>query len=314
MSFRIKNIIIPGRMILAPMDGYTSEPFRLFARKFGSAASYSEFIGAIEVAQKHPGLPEKIHFAESERPFAYQVFDNHPARIFQAAEELRKRNPDFIDLNLGCSAKHVSARGAGAGLLKEPEKITLILETLVKGLDIPVTAKMRLGWDDSSLNYLDVARRIEQAGCSALAVHARTRKQGYSGEANWNAIAEIKEAVSIPVIGNGDIRRVADIDQMISQTGCDAVMIGRAALSNPWIFSRLDREQINPQTMIQDAMDLFDLMQGFYGVERGIILNRKFLARFLAPYDLDPLIRQKLMTSISKEEIHQQLECALMNS
>jgi len=303
MTLNIKNILIPGKVILAPMDGYTNQPFRLLARRLGSSASYSEFIGAMDIVHNHPSMNEKLTFSPLERPFAYQLFDNDPERIFKAALILRKRDPDFFDINIGCSARHVSSRGAGAGLLKEPEKITEILELLVKNLDIPITAKIRLGWDDQSLNYLEVSRRIEQAGCSAIAVHARTRQQGYEGIADWSAIREIRKSVSIPVIGNGDVRTFSDIDRMCSETGCDAVMIGRAALSNPWIFSGLDRENVPKLIILQTAKDLLQLMQSFYGDQRGVIYSRKFIAKYIAPYEVEKEIRQNLLTATFSEEV-----------
>jgi tRNA-dihydrouridine synthase B len=311
MTLNIKNIVIPGKVILAPMDGYTSQPFRLLSRHLGSSASYSEFIGAMDIVQNHPSMNEKLAFSPLERPFAYQLFDNDPERIFKAALILRQRDPDFFDINIGCSARHVSSRGAGAGLLKEPEKITEILELLVKNLDIPITAKIRLGWDDQSLNYLEVSRRIEQAGCSAIAVHARTRQQKYGGIADWSAIREIRKSVSIPVIGNGDIRTFSDINRMCSETGCDAVMIGRTALSNPWIFSGLDRENVPKFIILQTVKDLLQLMQSFYGDQRGVIYSRKFIAKYIAPYDVEKEIRQNLLTATYSEEVLSILELIL---
>lgn len=303
MPFKIGENLISRNMILAPMDGYTSQPFRLFARRLGSAASYSEFINAMDISQKNPHLEEKLKFDEEERPFCYQIFDNDPARILYAAQVLRERNPDFLDLNLGCSAKHVSARGAGAGLLKDPVKISLILDMLVKNLDIPITAKIRLGWDDSTQNYLEVSKRVEQAGCSAIAVHARTKQQGYKGQANWEAIAQIKNNISIPVIGNGDVQTVQDSIRMMEQTSCDAVMVGRAALSNPWIFSGLNSIEIPPQRLLDDTRTLTDLMQSFYGLERGLVLSRKFIARFILPFHVPPEVRKKLLSSSSSEQV-----------
>jgi tRNA-dihydrouridine synthase B len=303
MPIYIRDIVIPGKVILAPMDGYTSQPFRVLARRLGSSASYSEFIGAIDIVHHHPSMEEKLAFSPLERPFAYQLFDNDPDRIFQAALKLRQRNPDFFDFNIGCSARHVSSRGAGAGLLKEPEKITEILELLVNNMDIPITAKIRLGWDDKSLNYLEVSKRIEQAGCSAIAVHARTRQQGYGGIANWSAIREIKKSVSIPVIGNGDIRNFSDIDRMCNETGCDAVMIGRTALSNPWIFSGLDREIVPKLVILQTVNKFLQLMQSFYGDQRGVVFSRKFIAKYIAPYAAGNEIRHNLLTATLSEEV-----------
>ncbi len=235
-TFNIGKVPVYGQVILAPMDGYTDLPFRLLCCQQGSAASISEFINGIDVKNGHPHLQTKLEFLDSERPFAYQLFDDDPDRLLLAAMELRKRNPNFIDINMGCSARNVSNRGAGAGLLKDPQKIARIIDSLVKNLDIPITAKIRLGWDEDTKNYLEVAKIIQDNGASALTVHGRTRKQEYTGTADWNAISEVKQLLSIPVIGNGDVKSHADISRLLSATGCDAAMIGRAAIGNPWIF------------------------------------------------------------------------------
>ena len=179
--FRVGTIPVYGDLILSPMDGYSDLPFRSLARRLGSAMSYTEFINAIDVVYGHPHLERKLAYLESERPVVYQVFDDDPERLVKAALKLRPRNPDIIDINMGCSARCVSGRGAGAGLLRTPEKIALIFSRLSKELDIPVTGKIRLGWDDASLNYLDIARIIEDNGGKLIAVHGRTKMQGYTG-------------------------------------------------------------------------------------------------------------------------------------
>ncbi len=191
-AFNIGNIKINNELIMAPMDGYTDLPFRKIAKEMGAGIIYSEFINGLDVINKHPYLEQKIQFTDEERPFAYQIFDDFPERILETALILEKKQPDFIDINLGCSAKNVANRGAGAGLLLHPEKIKQIFSLLLKNLSVPVTAKIRLGWDDHSLNYLDISRIIQDFGASMIAVHGRTKIQAYSGEANWNAIAEIK--------------------------------------------------------------------------------------------------------------------------
>jgi len=243
-SFWVSHIPVYGRVILAPMDGITDYPFRQIAHQFGSALSYTEFLNCIDITYGHPHLKNMLTFSELERPVVFQIFDDDPDRMMQSALKLEKLHPDVIDVNMGCSAKNVSNRGAGAGLLKDPQKIYRIITSLVHTLDVPVTAKIRLGWDESSLNYLEVAGVVEEAGASLIAVHGRTRHQGYTGSANWNAIREVKQHVHIPVIGNGDIKTPADIDRMISATGVDGVMIGRAALGNPWILARRDKSDV----------------------------------------------------------------------
>lgn len=289
-----------GRLILAPMDGYTDSPFRLIAHQCGSSLSISEFINGIDVKNKHPHLKSKLQFGEAERPFAYQIFDDNPERMLEAAKKLEMLKPDFIDINIGCSARNVSNRGAGAGLLKHPQKIGFMVESLVKSLQVPVTAKIRLGWDEHSLNYMEVAHIIQESGASAIAVHGRTRKQEYSGSANWSAIAEIKSALSIPVIGNGDVKSQADVEAMLSQTGCDAVMIGRAAIGNPWIFAGSQREEQSNDELFRMISHHLNLMTTHYQEKIGVVLFRKHMTRYLLGYLHCPDLRRKIYT-IEKE-------------
>jgi tRNA-dihydrouridine synthase B len=214
-SFYINNLPIYGDLILAPMDGFSDLPFRSICREMGSAMSYTEFISAVNVSQQeelNPAIIRKLSYLPEERPVVYQLFDNDPDSLLEAALRLQERGPDVIDINMGCSVRSVSGRGAGAGLLRSPIKIAHIFRKLSQALEVPITGKIRLGWDEEARNYLLVARIIEENGGALVAVHARTRAQGYSGEADWEAIAEVKQAISIPVIGNGDVRTVSDID------------------------------------------------------------------------------------------------------
>ena len=294
ISFQIGSVQVKGKVILAPMDGFTDYPFRQIAHRFGSALSYTEFINCIDVTYGHPFLKNKITFSDEERPVVFQIFDDDPQRMLQSAIKLSELHPDIMDVNIGCSAKNVANRGAGAGLLKDPGKIQQIASSLVSALDIPVTSKIRLGWDDTSLNYLEVAKILEGSGVSMIAVHGRTRRQEYSGSANWQAIREIKQNVSIPVIGNGDIKFPADIDRMLEETGCDAVMIGRAALGNPWILSGRDKNQVSQRELFETMSEHLNLMTVFYGNPRGVILFRKHLARYLQGYLTSSEIRRKI--------------------
>jgi nifR3 family TIM-barrel protein len=294
--FSIQNIPIDGRFILAPMDGFTDSPMRDLCRSFGSAMSYSEFLNAIDVTQKNPHLKGQIFFKESERPFAYQIYDDVPERFLLAAIKLSERHPDIIDINLGCSSKNVSNRGAGAGLLKTPAKIAQITSSLVSHLSMPITAKIRLGWDNDSRNYLEVAHILEDCGISLIAVHARTRRQEYSGSADWNAIAEVKAAVSIPVLGNGDILSYSDGLRMMDQTGCDGVLIGRAAIGNPWIFAGSDRSQVTPEELFRVMHLHLAGMSSLYGERIGMMMFRKHLARYMSGYLTTPEIRRSIFS------------------
>ncbi len=294
VCFQVGAVPVHGNLILAPMDGITDLPFRVLTRRLGSAMSYTEFINSMDVVTRNKFLPDKLEFWEEERPLVYQIYDEDPDRMLRAALVLEKKHPDIIDVNMGCPAKTVSSRGAGAGLLREPQKIVEIMRKLTAHLSVPVTAKIRLGWDDSSRNYREVAKIIEGEGGKLLAVHGRTRMQNYGGLADWDAIAEIKQMVRIPVIGNGDVRTTEDIQRILQYTGCDAVMIGRAAVENPWIFSGLNRDQVGPEkvyaTMVEHSKTLID----FYG-PRGLVLFRKFAKRYLKPYAVAPEMIYALM-------------------
>ncbi len=306
-GFFVGNVHIPGELILAPMDGFSDSPFRSVARRLGSAASYSEFINGIDVLHGNHFIEDRLSFAAEERPMIFQIFDQEPARILKVALELEKYQPDIIDINMGCPTKNISGRGAGAGLLLEPEKIEEIFRMLSSELSVPLSGKIRLGWDDRSRNYLTIAKIIEDNGGKMLAVHGRTREQLYTGKADWDAIAEIKSALSIPVIGNGDVQVKADIDRMKSHTGCDAVMIGRAAIGNPWIFSRLDRDEVKVIEVYETMTFHLNRMFEFYGPELGLILFRKHTNRYLAPYHLPCDIRSDLLTETDPHQFKEML-------
>ena len=296
--FEIGAIRVMGEAILAPMDGYSDLPFRVLTRRLGSAMSFTEFINAVDVTVgQPPNYEERLAYLEEERPLVYQIFDDEPQRILKAALILAERKPDLIDVNMGCPARTVTNRGAGSGLLKEPHKIAEIFDLLTRNLNVPVSGKIRLGWDEQSLNYLEIARIVEDHGGSMLSVHARHRKQGYQGEADWQAIAEIKQVLSIPVIGNGDVKRAEDIQKMRDMTGCDAVMIGRAARSNPWIFSHLNRDDVSQNQVYKAVKDHLALNLQFYGPRRGLVLFRKFVKGYLTPYALDKEFMLNLLTT-----------------
>jgi nifR3 family TIM-barrel protein len=258
--------------------------------------SYTEFVKVEDILERLDYVDEKLAFTEAERPVVIQIYGDDPGKMLDAALLAQARGPDVIDVNMGCPAKTISARGAGVGLMRTPEKVAEIFRLLTAHLDVPVTGKIRLGWDDESRNYLDVARIVQDNGGQALAVHGRTKAQGYGGQADWDAIAEIVEALEIPVIGNGDVSTVADIDRMIEHTGCAVVMIGRAAMSNPWIFMGLEREEVPVELVRRSMLEHLELNVDFYGPERGLVLFRKFAARYLAPLELRREVRQRLLT------------------
>ena len=301
-DFLVGSVPIYGKAILSPMDGFSDQPYRTITQEFGSALNITEFVSCIDVVDNLPKVEPILRFSQSERPIVYQIYDSDPGRILEAALILRDLGPDIIDVNLGCSANAIANRGAGAGLLKEPKKIAVIIEKLVKNLDIPVTAKIRLGWDENSLNYALVSHIIEDNGGQMLAVHARTKEQGLRGEANWEAIAEIKHSLSIPVIGNGGIERASDIKKMLTETNCDAVMIGRAAMGNPWIFSGRELKNVSNTEFCDVILDHLKRMQEFYNEYLGLMRFRKHLKRYLRAHEFDREVRIKLLTTENSDE------------
>lgn len=288
IALRFGDIEIANPTFLAPMDGFTDSPFRLICKKLGADVVISEFINGWDITNHHPFLAQKTFFSESERPFGYQIFDDSPERMLLAALYLQEMQPDFIDINFGCSARNVTNRGAGAGLLKDPKKIDYMVSNLVKNLSIPVSAKIRLGWDDQNLNYLEISKIIEEAGAAFISVHGRTKQQGYSGDANWDAIGEIKSMRKIPIIANGDIRTPADKVIIQTITNCDGIMIGRGALSNPWIFQNKSVSEVPAEMRFELFYEHLRSILAFYGEKSGMILFRKHIRSYI---DIDKLPR-----------------------
>lgn len=302
-AFWVKELPIDNDLILAPMDGISDSPFRRLTRELGSGISYTEFINGIDVLNESRFLARRVAFHPAERPIAFQLLDDDPQKILKAAMILREYNPDMIDVNLGCASRTVTHRGAGAALLKEPKKIASIFDLLSKALDIPVSAKIRLGWDEDALNYMQVAKIIEENGGSLLAVHARTKTQGHEGWVNWEAIAEIKQQVSIPVIGNGGLRTVHEINWVKELTKCDGLMIGRAAMGNPWIFSRRDRNQVTRDEEWSVIQNHLGALVDSYGEFEGVMKFRKFIKRYLAPYTIPAEVMLSLLTCTEKQNL-----------
>jgi len=285
-SFYIRDVPIYGDTILAPMDGYSDWPFRSLCRELGSAMSYTEFVKVEKILSRSKEPAKRLHFEEAERPITFQIYGDDPDVILKAALKIRPLNPDIIDINMGCPAKSIADRGAGVGMMLTPEKIAETFKKLTAALDVPITGKIRLGWDDNK-NYVEVARIVEDNGGSLIAIHGRTKEQRYSGNADWDAVAEVKSKVGIPVIGSGDVRTVADIKRMKQHTNCDAVMIGRGAIANPWIFAGLDREQVPRELLQQTIHNHLHKSIRFYGEEDGQRLFRKYAVQYLLMKTLD---------------------------
>src|SRR5512135_3189734 len=293
-SFMVGNVPVYGDAILAPMDGYSDWPFRSVCRGLGSAMSYSEFVKVEHVLHSQRHTRAKLYYEDAERPVVFQIYGDDPDRIVEAALIVQELGPDIIDINMGCPAKSVAARGAGVGLMRTPLKVARLFRKLSAVLRVPVTGKIRIGWEDRR-TYKLVARIVEENGGSLIAIHARTKEQNYGGQADWDAIAEVKQAVSIPVIGNGDVKTVADIDRLKQYTGCEAVMIGRAAIANPWIFARLDRDQVSPEQVRDIVRQHLARNVQFYGPEDGQRLFRKHAVQYLLLRTLSREDRKRIL-------------------
>lgn len=271
IPFKVGKYIFDSPTCLAPMAGVCNVAFRILCRKYGAGLVYSEFVNATAISRENEYAIRMMRTVPEEQPVTIQLFGTNIPDIKKATQLLQDK-ADIIDFNFGCPAHQVTCTGAGAALLNQPEKVKEIVETMVSVSEKPVTVKMRIGIDEKNITMLQLAKAVEAAGAAAVAVHGRTLVQQYSGKANWDAIRQVKEAVDIPVIGNGDIVHEKKAKEMLEQTGVDAVMVGRAACGNPFLFTKINH-YLKTGTFLpqKNTIDLFfeyvDLWERYEGLK-----------------------------------------------
>lgn len=240
-TWYIGKVAIAGKAVLAPMAGVSDIAYRLLAKEQGAALVCTEMVSAMGIKYENEHTKELLYMEAVEHPVSMQIFGSDPEAIALAAKVVERAGADIVDINMGCPVKKVVSSGDGSALMKTPDLAARVAEAAVKAVKVPVTVKMRLGWDEESKNVLDFAKRIESVGVAAVAVHGRTREQMYMGQADWSYIKAVKEALTIPVLGNGDVIDARSAKAMLTETGCDAVLIGRGAQGNPWIFNEVNQ-------------------------------------------------------------------------
>lgn len=286
---KIGNLDIENPVILAPMAGVTDFPFRQIVKEMGCGLVYTEMVSAKGLVYGNRRTEELMDFEEDGTPVAIQLFGSEPDIMAEGAKLVAEREPDLIDINMGCPTPKIVKNGDGSALMKEPALAGEIVAAMTEAVDIPITVKIRTGWDADSINAVELAQICEKNGAALVAVHGRTREQFYSGHADWDIIREVKEAVDIPVVGNGDIFSPEDARAIFDKTGCDAIMIGRGAQGNPYIFKRVSNylktgEILPPLTASQKielAIDHLKRHVAYRGEKLGIPQMRKHLAWYI---------------------------------
>ncbi|MCX6374946.1 MAG: tRNA dihydrouridine synthase DusB [Armatimonadetes bacterium] len=308
---RIGNLSVDPPVVLAPMAGITNHAFRLICRRFGAGLVWTDMISSCGIKYRNPKTLSMFDWTPEEGPVAVQLFGADPRAMANAAKVIEESGADIVDINVGCPVPKVRKSGAGAGLIESLETAREVMESVVQAVKIPVTVKTRKGLNDRIVTAVEVARIAEDAGISAIAIHGRTAEQGYSGSADWSIIAEVKGSVRIPVIGNGDVKSPEDAKRMLDETGCDAVMIGRASLGNPWIFRRtahfLATGELLPAPThaerIEVALEHLRMMIELYGEDRGIREMRGQIAWYVRGMPGAAGMRRRFSQAVTPEDM-----------
>ncbi|MCI6887129.1 MAG: tRNA dihydrouridine synthase DusB [Lachnospiraceae bacterium] len=316
MKLKIGNVELENNLILAPMAGVTDQPFRILCREQGCGLLYTEMVSAKAILYKNRNTRELLEVCGEERPIAVQLFGSDPEIVSEIAHQIEDGPYDIIDINMGCPVPKIVNNGEGSALMKNPKLVERILSSMVKKVKKPVTVKFRKGFNDDCVNAVEIAKIAESCGAAAVAVHGRTREQFYSGKADWEIIRQVKEAVQIPVIGNGDIFTPQDAKRMLEETGCDGLMIARGARGNPWLFHRihhyLDTGELLPEPDTAEICRMIlrhaKLQTEMKGESLGMKEMRKHIAWYTAGLPHSASIRRECNQLETLEELGQLLE------
>lgn len=308
----IGSLSFASPFILAPLAGYTDLPFRLLCREFGAGYTVSEMISCHGLYYNQKRTLEMLASVPQEQPVSFQLFGADPAIMVKATELISLYHPDMIDINMGCPVRKVTQKGAGAALMSTPELARDIIAAVVGNTDIPVTVKFRAGVSHNELNGVEFGLMAQETGASAVAVHGRTRAQGFSGTADWRIIAEVKKALSIPVIGNGDILCYQDGLDMMTETGCDGVMIGRGALGNPWVFSATGRPS-NYSGIAKGLLRHLELIEEFTPTESALGLIKNHTSKYFRDLPGSSQLRNDVFATRSFFELKSMIEKLLFH-
>ena len=321
--WKIGNVKIKNRIVLAPMAGISNTAYRQIIKEMGAGLIYAEMVSDKAICYKNEKTYDLLKMNDRERPIAQQIFGSDVNSFVEAAKIIEKEmKPDIIDINMGCPVPKVAIKSqAGSALLKNPDKIYEIVKNVVEAVSVPVTVKIRSGWDENNINAPLVAKKIEEAGAKAITIHARTRAQGYSGKADWSIIKKVKNAVTIPVIGNGDILSCYDAKKMLEETNCDAVMIGRGVLGNPWLIKECveylengkEPQEITPIEKIEMLKKHYSLLLENTNEKQAILEIRMHALWYIKGLPNNNIIKNKICTSKTSEELFQIIDEYLEN-